>query len=471
MKIIAVALLVLAGLAAPAFAGLPPGDDPPDGNDSNRNHVRELKPWKARFEYKVVRESRAYHELNSRSGTAATILKGMWWRIDCQMVNTTQNGQILFNHIPNVGWVADRNMRTYTDGRIPGSPTCEIPGPNHVWFGQPWAAAKEYRFKRNAKGRTRPAGAPNDRSYAKDTWTTIECSAHANGKTWIRLYIQRRVGASWVNADALKFWQKGLPAGLPDCGPSLPAPRRWVAMGDSYAAGQGANEYTAESGGCRRSNNAYWSLLKFRTKSPLQTEVSDFVACSGAETEDVLEDQLGPLNRDTGLVTISVGGNDLGFAAVLRNCVKPLGTTCRESVASHFEPTDLRRLEDDLDDVYRAIRDRAPNAMVLVLGYPELVPRDHIDGCGAMDDNDAPALHRAATLLNNVIEGTVGERPKFRFIGLVRTFLGHSACNEDAVDWIHGVVPSDRDESFHPTEAGQRAIAARLVQAASKRFE
>lgn len=463
------ALTILGTLAAPAAASVPTPDDGGGGGGADGPKVRELKPWKAEHRYKVVRDANIYAELNARSGAVARVIKGQWWRIDCQLQNTTQNGPVLWSHIPNVGWIADRNIKTYTDGRLEGSPTCELPGPRHVWFRQPWAAGKEYRFTRTLRARTRPDSTTTGRTYQSGAWTTIDCSTTANGRAWVRLWRAPKVGEGWVPADALRFWQRGLPAGLPTCAPA-PVNRHWVAMGDSYAAGQGANEYIAGSGACRRSLNAYWSRLALRMKPGFQTDTGEFVACSGAETEDVLNRQLGQLDRDTGLVTISIGGNDLGFAAVLTNCVKPTGITCQESIATHFEPSDLRALERRLDAVYRAIRERAPNATVLVLGYPELVPRDHVDGCGAIDDGDAPHLRRAATLLNNVIAGTVGERPDFRFVGLVRTFVGHAACDDDTVDWINGIVPSDSQESFHPNAAGHRAIAARLASAAPRFF-
>src|SRR5688500_10943280 len=112
----ALALLIAFLGAASAHAGVPPGDEPPGGDDGHRNHVYRLKPWKPRFEYRMIRDARVYSELNSRSDKVAEVLKGQWWQIDCQLVATTQNGQILWDHIPNVGWIADKNIRTYSDG-------------------------------------------------------------------------------------------------------------------------------------------------------------------------------------------------------------------------------------------------------------------------------------------------------------------------------------------------------------------
>ena len=106
---------------------------------------------------------------------------------------------------------------------------------------------------------------------------------------------------------------------------------------------------------------------------------------------------------------------------------------------------------------------------MLVLGYPNLVPRDHIDSCLALDDDNADELHRAQVRLNRAIRAAIGKRRGFRFVSLVRTFRDHPACNDDAVDWING-VESDRQESFHPDEAGHRAIAAHLEAVAPQFF-
>ena len=88
-----------------------------------------------------------------------------------------------------------------------------------------------------------------------------------------------------------------------------------------------------------------------------------------------------------------------------------------------------------------------------------------------MDSGDAPALHRAATLLNRSINE--GDR---QAAGLpVRRARQHvprttPRATTAAADWINGIVPSDKQESFHPNEAGHRAIAAHLRQAAPGYF-
>jgi len=91
----------------------------------------------------------------------------------------------------------------------------------------------------------------------------------------------------------------------------------YVALGDSYSSGVGAGSYTSSSGSCDRSTNAY-SQLWANANSPA-SYVS--VACSGATTSSVISSQLSALSASTTLVSITVGGNDIGFSSVMETCV------------------------------------------------------------------------------------------------------------------------------------------------------
>ena len=84
------------------------------------------------------------------------------------------------------------------------------------------------------------------------------------------------------------------------------------------------------------------------------------------------------------------------------------------------------------------------------MGYAELTDRDHADDCLAIDDNDAPRLHRAATRLNRSIKRAVGKRKGFRFVNLVPTFRDHRACDHGTAQWINRVIEGEKNESFDP---------------------
>src|SRR5690606_12349312 len=97
-----------------------------------------------------------------------------------------------------------------------------------------------------------------------------------------------------------------------------------------------------------------------------------FAACGGATTNDVLNNQLGALNADTDLVTITIGGNDIGFAEVMTICTLGSDTSCVNAINQALVEANTI-LPARLDATYAAIRAAAPNALVIVLGYPRLV--------------------------------------------------------------------------------------------------
>lgn len=86
---------------------------------------------------------------------------------------------------------------------------------------------------------------------------------------------------------------------------------RYAALGDSFAAGYGLpSKSDTASQQCARSNLAYPELLNGFPK----LKNLDFVACSGATTKDVWDNQLAALGASTRTVTLTVGGNDAGFS-------------------------------------------------------------------------------------------------------------------------------------------------------------
>lgn len=139
----------------------------------------------------------------------------------------------------------------------------------------------------------------------------------------------------------------------------------YVALGDSYSSGVGAGSYDSGSGDCRRTPKAYPALWA-AANSPASF---DFVACSGAVTSDVLNKQMGPLNSSTSLVSLTIGGNDAGFADVMTTCVLQSEANCiaRVNTAKAFVESTL---PGRLDSVYSQVRAKAPSANVVVLGYP-----------------------------------------------------------------------------------------------------
>jgi lysophospholipase L1-like esterase len=220
----------------------------------------------------------------------------------------------------------------------------------------------------------------------------------------------------------------------------------YVALGDSYSAGVGAGSYTGSSGSCDRSTNAY-SQLWANANDPA-SYVS--VACSGATTATVISSQLSALSSSTTLVSITVGGNDIGFASVLETCVLA-GWDCVSAV-HNAESKAENQLPGELNSVLADIKADAPNARVVVLGYPGLYDLSKSASCIGLSTSNRTALNQGAQLLDSEIQAAAGRYGDV-FAGVQNQFAGHEIC--ESPSWLHAVNVLDISESYHPTAAGQ----------------
>ncbi|MFF9569219.1 SGNH/GDSL hydrolase family protein [Streptomyces sp. NPDC014685] len=230
--------------------------------------------------------------------------------------------------------------------------------------------------------------------------------------------------------------------------PSAPSVRAvdYVALGDSYSSGVGAGSYDGASGSCKRSTKSYPALWA-AANSPASFA---FTACSGARTGDVKAGQLGPLDSSTDLVSISIGGNDAGFADVMLTCVLQSETTCLNRIATARSFVDTT-LPGNLDSVYSAISAKAPSARVVVLGYPRFY---EIGGsCAAgLSDKVRSAINAAADHLNAATAKRAADHG-FAFADVAGRFAGHEICSSSS--WLHSINWLNIGESYHPTAAGQ----------------
>jgi lysophospholipase L1-like esterase len=219
---------------------------------------------------------------------------------------------------------------------------------------------------------------------------------------------------------------------------------KYVALGDSYASGTGAGDY-GDSGSCKRSANSYAQLWA-NANGPSEFA---FVACSGAVTSDVLANQVGALTADTALVTISIGGNDAGFADVMTDCNLGSDDSC---VARNQEAQDFARgtLPGRLESVYNEISSRAPSAHVVVLGYPHIYQLDG-DCAVGLSETKRAAINGSADVLAEVVSGEAASYG-FSFVDGRSAFSGHEICS--AGDWWLNSLTFPVDESYHPTAAG-----------------
>ncbi|MFF2326695.1 MULTISPECIES: SGNH/GDSL hydrolase family protein [unclassified Streptomyces] len=219
----------------------------------------------------------------------------------------------------------------------------------------------------------------------------------------------------------------------------------YVALGDSYSSGVGAGSYISDSGDCRRSTKAY-PYLWAAANSPSSFA---FVACSGATTTSVASSQLGALSSSTSLVSVTAGGNDVGFADVMQDCVLSGEATCLSSVSTAVSQMQ-NSLPSRLGSLYGSIRSRAPQAHVVVLGYPRFYQLSGSCIAG-LTEKERAAINNASDVLNGVVAKQAANSG-FTFSSVVDEFTGHELCSGDA--WLNSVTIPIYN-SYHPKAAGQ----------------
>ena len=223
---------------------------------------------------------------------------------------------------------------------------------------------------------------------------------------------------------------------------------RYVALGDSYSAGTGAGPYTAAGRSCERSASAYpqlWASLH----SPASF-VS--VACAGATTTTVLDHQLSALTGATTLVSLTVGGNDVGFSDVMETCVLEWNSACTGAVAT-AEQKVRTTLPGHLDSVLGAIHARSPLAQIVLLGYPDLYDLARSASCLGIGTTKRAALNQGADALDQALAAAAA-RNHAVFADVRPDFAGHQIC-DSATNYLNAIT-WPIDNSYHPTAAGQR---------------
>jgi lysophospholipase L1-like esterase len=222
---------------------------------------------------------------------------------------------------------------------------------------------------------------------------------------------------------------------------------RYVALGDSYSAGVGTR---APVDDCYRSPYGYPALLATALGVGL-----NYRSCSGAKTSDVLAEQVGSLSTATDYVTITIGGNDIGFTQVLTECAKPFWWGDCDGAIDRARAMTTGVLPDRLDSVYSAITDRAPAAAFVVAGYPRLFNGEDCNALTFFSPKEEARLNSAADLLSSTISGRAAAHGAV-YVDVRAAFTGHAVCDDP--EWING-LSWPIDESYHPNRAGNVAYA------------
>lgn len=247
----------------------------------------------------------------------------------------------------------------------------------------------------------------------------------------------------------------------------------YVALGDSYSSGLGIPQQTDTA--CGRSDRNYASLVAQEVGAASFTDVT----CAGADTthmagpQDAAAPQLDALRPDTTLVTLGVGGNDLDLAGVITRCVlvgylAPHGSPCKTSFTL-FGTDEIRSrinaTAPKIDAVLDRIHARSPQARVLLVGYPSLLPDDG-GSCRAaipLADGDFGWVRDEEKRLDTMLAQRAGAYGA-DYVDTYGPSVGHDACKTAGVRWIE---PADSDEGagFHPNATGHRSMADAVLAA------
>jgi len=264
------------------------------------------------------------------------------------------------------------------------------------------------------------------------------------------------------------------------CGADTPATpvvakdSAYVALGDSYTSNPGPVNLADKT--CLRSEQNYPHLLA----AELNVSLTD-MSCGAAKIADLttpqkagVAAQFDALSDKTKLVTVSIGGNDTGFSLIVQGgClylekVRPRnGQSCEARTRTAVQRTFIL-FESSLTNAYRQIREKAPNARVIVVGYPQILGNSGSCAKYPADTGDIAYINELNTEVNDTVQAAA-RAAGFEYLDLSQASMDHGICSADP--WIAGLpgVPGQA-APVHPFANEQRAVAALIKKLVGSRL-
>jgi len=259
------------------------------------------------------------------------------------------------------------------------------------------------------------------------------------------------------------------------------APKLYVALGDSYTAGTFIARQYGEPIGCSRSDHNYPSLVQLQIRGERFVDES----CSGATAEHMTGPQTVPLGvhapqfdaltADADLVTIGIGGNDVGLVGAAVTCLtlgvlNPTGSACRHY---HARPGGGDALVDaiaatapKIAATLQGIHQRSPGARVLIVGYPAVAPQTG-KGCYPfvpLSDDDISYLNAMLIKTNEMIAAQAAANDA-TYVDTFADSIGHDICTQPPTRWFEGLVPTAPAFPVHPNALGEASMARSVLRA------
>ena len=254
----------------------------------------------------------------------------------------------------------------------------------------------------------------------------------------------------------------------------------YVALGDSYTAGPLIPDQTGSPAGCLRSTHSYPFLVAAGSGAATFTDVS----CQGATTADMTHAQSVPLGTNppqdkalsavTTLVTLQIGGNNIGFSDIIIHCTTlsltdPFGSPCKDYYTSGGTDRLRAKINAAAPKVaadLQGIHADAPDARVLLVGYPVILPNSG-DGCWPLVPiayGDVPYLRGVEKALNSMLAAEAAAN-NATFVDTYTASIGHDVCQAPGTKWVEGLIPTSPAVPFHPNMLGEQEMARQVLAA------
>jgi lysophospholipase L1-like esterase len=265
---------------------------------------------------------------------------------------------------------------------------------------------------------------------------------------------------------------------VPTAAPAQEQVSSYVALGDSFTAGPVIPNQLDDPIGCFRSDHNYPHLVAASLRPAKFADAS----CSGADTENMTSpqnvnpvpdnppqfDRLGP---QTEVVTVGIGGNDIGYSEIIQTCATAdrSGTPCQDHYVHGGDDEISDRIAETgpkVGDVLDGIHDRSPDARVFVVNYLSFLPETG-SGCWPQvpfADADVPYLRAKEHELNAML-ATQAANSNATLVDAFAASIGHDACQAAGARWVEPLLGASGAPPGHPNQLGMECTAVVVTAA------
>jgi len=428
--------------------------------------------------------------------------------IDFHQLGAGFGGHLWFTHTYQPGDLQDDVVGTWTP-----SPGALVPGRYQIEVFVPdTAAAADQAPYTVFTGNGRSVTTTLSQASYGNQWVSI-------GDYWLQPGASVQLDNRTADGNGISDVAYNAVAFVPE------TPGVYVSMGDSYSAGEGAPAGPAgydvgtddQYDKCHRSPNAYgrqFATLTATYNTGLTNETMKHVACSGAGIQDFYTpyaqnhqktyplnpeaSQLNQLagiqaNSDVGLITVTISGNDVGFADVLKTCITNYWIPGSGSCKDYYTQNNPNNLDTQIDNLLEEkiqtplgvtdnlsylpgllsdIKATAPHAAIWILTYPKIFDGScplnlgNDSGGAAIKASDADWLNQVTGHLDDTIITAAEQVGGVQVLDERDAFAGHEICTSDA--WVNGYLWQGNifnylPESFHPTTDGYQHEAGEML--------